>query len=115
MKIQNQIKNNKGITLIALVITIVLMLILATVTVNVKSITGGYDESDTTLTDADKKATVELKVDNDSVYKQTVDKNSTGVNISVSGKGTISLKLMVDSSIRTYSMNLNNENSYTFK
>lgn len=67
-----------------------------TITVNVKSITGGYDSSDTTLSDSDKKATVDIKVDGTSVYTQSnVDKNSTAISTSFSGKGKVNISLNI--------------------
>ena len=88
-----------------------------TVTVNVKSITGGYDSSDTDLTDTDKKAKIDIKVDGTSVYTQSnVDKNSTAISTSFSGKVQIVVNIQDGngaSYTRTTELDLSKQTTYT--
>lgn len=90
-----------------------------TVTVNVKSITGGYDSSDTDLTDTDKKAKIDIKVDGTSVYTQSnVDKNSTAISTSFSGKGKVQIVVNIQdgngaSYTRTTELDLSKQTTYT--
>lgn len=90
-----------------------------TVTVNVKSITGGYDSSDTDLTDTDKKAKIDIKVDGTSVYTQSnVDKNSTAISTSFSGKGKVQIIVNIQdgngaSYTRTTELDLSKQTTYT--
>lgn len=90
-----------------------------TVTVNVKSITGGYDSSDTDLTDTDKKAKIDIKVDGTSVYTQSnVDKNSTAISTSFSGKGKVQIIVNIQdgngaSYTRTTELDLKQTNKHT--
>ena len=90
-----------------------------TVTVNVKSITGGYDSSDTDLTDTDKKAKIDKKVDGTSVYTQSnVDKNSTAISTSFSGKGKVQIVVNIQdgngaSYTRTTELDLSKQTTYT--
>ena len=89
-----------------------------TVTVNVKSITGGYDSSDD---DSSKKATVDIKVNGTSVYTQSgVDKNSTAISTSFSAKGnaTISVNIKDDSGAsytRSKQLNMSSSTSITIE
>ena len=83
-----------------------------TITIDVKALSGGY--SDDSISDDQKKVLVDLKVNNESVYTDSVDKNRK-LSISFRNKGTVSLKLTVGSAVRTYTMDLNTENSYTFE
>lgn len=90
-----------------------------TVTVNVKSITGGYDSSDTDLTDTDKKAKIDIKVDGTSIYTQSnVDKNSTAISTSFSGKGKVQIVVNIQdgngaSYTRTTELDLSKQTTYT--
>ena len=90
-----------------------------TVTVNVKSITGGYDSSDTDLTDTDKKAKIDIKVDGTSVYTQSnVDKNSTAISTSFSGKGKVQIVVNIQdgngaSYTITTELDLSKQTTYT--
>ena len=88
----------------------------ATVSINVKSITGGYDISDENLTDSDKKAKVEVNVSNDGsgFTKSGVDKNNTNIQGNITGKGnvTITVKITDENGVTNSSsktINLNNE------
>lgn len=91
----------------------------ATVTVNVKSLTGGYDTtkpSNTTDT-VIKKKKLTVKVEDDKVYDEDVDLNSTSIKVNVSGKGTVTVKVYIDELLqkKPVSINLNTTSSYTFE
>ena len=92
-----------------------------TVTINVKSLKG-YTESKTTDEDGkettNKPKDVELvvKVDDEQVEKVTVKENTVSKNVSVSGKGTITIKVYIDGSLKkTVDMNLDNTKSLTIE
>ena len=92
-----------------------------TVTINVKSLKG-YTESKTTDEDGKETTTkpkdVELvvKVDDEQVEKVTVKENTVSKNVSVSGKGTITIKVYIDGSLKkTVDMNLDNTKSLTIE
>ena len=68
----------------------------ATVTVDLKSITGGYDETDTTLTNADKQVKIELKVDDITTdTRSNADKNAENLSFEVEGKGEIKVSISI--------------------
>ena len=89
-----------------------------TVTVNVKSITGGYDSSDD---ESSKKVTVDIKVNGTSVYTQSgVDKNSTAISTSFSAKGTASISVNIKdgngaSYTRSKQLNMSSSTSCTIE
>ncbi len=92
-----------------------------TVTINVKSLKG-YTENKTTDEDGKETTTkpkdVELvvKVDDEQVEKVTVKENTVSKNVSVSGKGTITIKVYIDGSLKkTVDMNLDNTKSLTIE
>ena len=92
-----------------------------TVTINVKSLKG-YTESKTTDEDGKETTTkpkdVELvvKVDDEQVEKVTVKENTVSKNVSVSGKGTITIKVYIDGSLKkTVDINLDNTKSLTIE
>ena len=92
-----------------------------TVTINVKSLTG-YTESKTTDEDGKETTTkpkdVELivKVDDEQVEKVKVKENTVSKNVSVSGKGTITIKVYIDGNLKkTVDMNLDNTKSLTIE
>ncbi len=93
----------------------------ATVTVNIKSITGGYDTSDTDLENADKKVTVDIKVNGASVFTQSnVDKNSTAISTSFSAKGNAKIVVNIKdgngaSYTRSKELNLGQSTSCTIE
>ena len=92
----------------------------ATININVKSITGGYDASDKTLPDSEKKVTVKLTADGSSVYsKSGVDKNTATLSPTITGKGKVKLVLEVKDANggewgNNYTIDLDSESSYTF-
>lgn len=90
----------------------------ATVTVNVKSLTGGYDttvpsnSTDTVV----KKKKLTVKAGEDKVYDEDVDLNSTNIKVNVSGKGTVTVKVYIDDVLyKQDNINLNTTSSYTFE
>jgi len=93
----------------------------ATINVNIKNITGGYDTSDTTITDNKKKVKVEVSVvsgEGSGFTKSDIDKNGQ-TSGTVTGKGQVTIQLKItDNSGGTWSqshtMNLNNDSAYTF-
>ena len=90
----------------------------ATVTVNVKSLTGGYEttvpsnSTDTVV----KKKKLTVKAGEDKVYDEDVDLNSTNIKVNVSGKGTVTVKVYIDDVLyKQDNINLNTTSSYTFE
>lgn len=82
-----------------------------TVNINLKSITGGV-QVDEEGTEINPTALVEVKVTSegseDTVYKETHRKDTSNINIQVSGKGTITVKVFVDGVRKaTEQLNLN--------
>lgn len=98
----------------------------ANVTINVKAITGGYEENkDTNNTSTgteniDKKVTIELKVDDKTVFTDSnVDKNTTNRTTQISGKGTVKVELIITDTLggkwsRTTNINFNTQTTLTF-
>ena len=92
----------------------------ATVSINVKNITGGYTQDEGTDTTTAKTVKIELKVDNTVVYTDSnVDKNTTNKTTQISGKGTVTVYLTITDSdggnwTRSQSINLNNTSSISF-
>jgi serine/threonine-protein kinase len=88
----------------------------ATITVNVKSLTGGYKTDDTTLKETDKKKKITVKVGDDKVYDKDVDINTTNVSVPISGKGTVTVKIYIDDVLKSSKdINLTTTSSYTFE
>ena len=93
----------------------------ATITVDLKKITGGYDESDEEITNKDKKANVEVSITSgtgNGFSASGVDLNGkVSKQITGSGKVTVKYLITVDNG-KTYSgsynMNLNDETEHTF-
>ncbi len=94
----------------------------ATVTIDVKSITGGYKESseedeETTVV---KNVKIELKVDDSTVYTDSgVDKNTTTKTTEITGRGTVKVTLIITDTnggnwTRTQNVNLDNTSSVSF-
>lgn len=93
----------------------------ATITVDVKAITGGYETEGNTLSqDIAKNATVTIKADG--TVKRTdsnVDKNKT-IKTEITGTGMVSLEVEISDSKggkwnRTHRLDLTKETQYTFK
>ena len=93
----------------------------AELTINVKSITGGYEvekgnveTNSTESTVKEKKLTV--RVGEDKVYDQDVDLNSTSIKVPIRGKGTVTVRVYIDDILqRNEDINLNSTSSYTFE
>lgn len=93
----------------------------ANITVDVKSITGGYEETDTNLTE---KNTVTVKVEvvdgtGSGFTRSNVSKDGT-ISGTVTGKGQITIKATITGNngytwSDSFSMNLNSVTSHTFK
>ena len=97
----------------------------ATLTVNVKSLLGGaveYEETDTpannttnSVTTTNKKVKnvqVKIVVGSDTVYKDSIDPTTTNLVQTISGKGTVTVKVYIDDVLKsTKDVNLNTTNS----
>ena len=71
------------------------------ITVNVKSLLNGkieYEKDEEGNEDKDKPVQVELKivVDDDTVYKEKVDPTSTKITQSITGRGSVNIKVYID-------------------
>ena len=92
----------------------------ATININVKGITGGYDAADKDFPDSEKKVTVKLTADGKTVYsKSGVDKNTATLSPTITGVGKVKLILEIKDSNggewgNNYTIDLDSENSYTF-
>lgn len=84
--------------------------------INVKSLTGGYSES-TNSTDVVKTKKLTVKVGEDKVWEENVDLNTTNKEITVSGKGTITVRVYLNDVLqkRQFDINLNTTSNYTFE
>ena len=95
----------------------------ATIFVNVKSITGGYKEENTTNNDATtstskKKVKLRVEANGETIYNQDVDKNSVKINTGdgkVVGTGTVTVKVFIDDiKEKEKDIDLKTTSSYTF-
>lgn len=85
--------------------------------INVKSLTGGYSES-TNSTDVVKTKKLTVKVGEDKVWEENVDLNTTNKEITVSGKGTITVRVYLNDVVLQkgqFDINLNTTSNYTFE
>ena len=84
--------------------------------INVKSLTGGYSES-TNSTDVVKTKKLTVKVGEDKVFEKNVDLNTTNKEITVSGKGTITVRVYLNDLLQKgqFDINLNTTSNYTFE
>ena len=100
----------------------------ATLTVNLKSIlngkydtveveTGEVDEDGNPITEEEiQDVTVKIMVEDDTVYNEDIDPTTTNLMVSISGKGTVTVKVYVDDVIKkTQDINLNEETSVTLE
>ena len=98
----------------------------AVLTVNVKSLLGGkveYEEpepidgNNTVSTDKKvKNVEVKIVVGADTVYKEKVDPTTTNITKTISGKGTVTVKVYIDDVLKaTKDVNLNSETSVTIE
>ena len=95
----------------------------ATIFVNVKSITGGYKEENTTNNDvttstSKKKVKLRVEANGETIYNQDVDKNSVKINTGdgkVVGTGTVTVKVFIDDiKEKEKDIDLKTTSSYTF-
>ena len=99
-----------------------------TVTINVKALTGFQDKTTVTKVDEETGEEIEVEVDNtpkDVSFKvtvngeqitrnnETVKENETAKKVTVSGQGSIEIKVTIDGATTTYSMNLNETTEMT--
>ena len=84
--------------------------------INVKSLTGGYSES-TNSTDVVKTKKLTVKVGEDKVWEENVDLNTTNKEITVTGKGTITVRVYLNDVLQKgqFDINLNTTSNYTFE
>ena len=84
--------------------------------INVKSLTGGYSES-TNSTNVVKTKKLTVKVGEDKVWEENVDLNTTNKEITVSGKGTITVRVYLNDVLQKgqFDINLNTTSNYTFE
>ncbi len=97
-------------------------LITGNITLNLKSLLGSsieYDEStddDGNVTKTAKKSSVKIVAGDDTVYSQTVSQDNTNITTTVTGKGTVTIKVYVDNVLKkTTTMNLNTTTSLTIE
>ncbi|MCI9064091.1 MAG: Stk1 family PASTA domain-containing Ser/Thr kinase [Clostridia bacterium] len=100
----------------------------ATLNVNVKSILNGKYEKEIVETDKKDEAgnpiteekikdvKVKITVNEDTVYNETIDPTTTSLVQSISGKGTVTVKVYIDDVIKkTKDINLNEKNKLTIE
>ncbi len=89
----------------------------ATLKINVKSLTGGYEEkTDNSADPVIKEKKLTVKVGEDKFYDKSVDLNSTNISATISGKGTVTVKIYIDDILKKQAdINLNTTSSYTFE
>ncbi len=84
-----------------------------TVNINVKSITGykeGKDEEGNVI--KPKNVLVRVNVDDEDIYKQEVPENTENINVTIKGKGVVTIKVYVDEQRYAYEqMDLNGSNT----
>ena len=83
-----------------------------TVNINLKSLTGGVIDVDETGTEINPTVELEVRVNDEVVYKETQRKDATNITVPVSGKGTITIKVFIDGVKKgtDRTLNLNSEN-----
>ncbi len=95
-----------------------------TVTINVKSITGYQDKitetddegNEVEKNNTPKDVTLRVTVNDEQVENTTVKENVTNKTVNVSGRGTITIKVYIDGSLKkTVEMNLNNTTTLTIE
>lgn len=95
-----------------------------TVSINIKSLTGYKDTVTTTDDDGKeiekkntpKDVTLRVTVDDEQVENTSIKENITNKPVSVSGRGTVTIKVYIDGSLKkTVEMNLNNTTTLTIE
>ena len=83
-----------------------------TVNINLKSLTGGVIDVDEEGNEINPTVELEVRVNDETVYKETQRKDETNISVPVSGKGTITIKVFIDGvkngSDRTLNLNSSN-------
>ena len=84
-----------------------------TVNINVKSITGYKEEKDEKgQVIKPKNVSVRVNVDNEDIYKQDVPENTENINVTIKGKGVVTIKVYVDEQRYAYEqMDMNGNNT----
>ncbi len=108
-------------TKITLTVNKLAQMVTGTVNVNVKSLLGGKieyeesnDENEIETEKKVKKVSVKIMIDNDTVYKESVDPTTTNISQTITGKGTVNIKVYIDDVLKkSGTLNLNNETVYT--
>ena len=67
-----------------------------TVNINLKSLTGGKIDIDETGSEINPTVELEVRVNDETVYKETQRKDVENITVPVSGKGTITIKVFID-------------------
>ena len=82
-----------------------------TVNINLKSLINGVVEIDEEGNEIDPNVEVEIKVNEETVYKQEHRKDTTNINKQITGKGTVTIKVFVNGiKEEEKTLNLNNAN-----
>ena len=82
-----------------------------TVNINLKSLIGGVIETDESGNEINPTVELEIKVNDETVYKQAHRKDTENINVQVSGKGTITVKVFIDGVRKVQqTLNLNDAN-----
>lgn len=100
-------------------------LVTGTVNLNLKSLLGSdieyteeTDEETGEVTKTAKKSSVKIVAGSDTIYSKTVPQDTTNITASVTGKGTITIKVYVDDVViskATKTINLNQETTLTIE
>lgn len=90
----------------------------ATVYVNVKSLTGGYSETENTTSTVKKKVQLRVEANGETIFNQEVDKNSTQINTGdgkIVATGNVTVKVFIDDvKEKEKDIDVRTTNSYTF-
>ena len=87
-----------------------------TVNINVKSLANAYvsDDESENSDETSKNVTIKVLVSGDTIYDKKVSRETENLNLTVEGKGNISIKVYINGILangKTYTMDLNSENT----
>ncbi len=84
-----------------------------TININVKSITGYKEEKDENgKVKTPKNVLVRVNVDNEDIYKKELPENTENVNVTIKGKGVVTIKVYIDEQRYAYEqMDMNGNNT----
>ncbi len=87
-----------------------------TVNINVKSLANAYvsDDDSENSDETSKNVTIKVLVSGDTIYDKKVSRETENLNLTVEGKGNISIKVYINGILangKTYTMDLNSENT----